>query len=1000
MGMKRRQVGDQTPGAPARRLILAVVRRHWGALVSAGGSTIVLTLADLAAPWPLKWVIDGVIGRHSMPFDLSPAETRRLVLIAGAVVGIAVADALATYSSELLLKRSGERITHDLRVAMYGHLQRLSLAFHDRRQKGDLVTRLTEDANEVGTLFSESIGTMAQAVLTLIGMAAVTVLVDPVLGVVMFVIAPVLGVVTTHYRRGVRLAARQQRRRESEIASLAAETLSAMRVVKASGSEHYEEARVTDRSEARRRFGVQAAGLEARFGGAVDVLGAVGMAVVLVVGASRVASSAITTGELIVVATYARRMYRPLSDLAKQTTKAARSMARAERVAEVLAADEVLEDRPDAFSTGQARGAVELRDVTFAYEPGRPVLEGLSLRIPAGSRVAFVGASGAGKSTVGALIARFYDPVHGRVLIDGRDARDCSLAWMRDQVALVLQDTVLFSGTVAENIAYGTQAAREDVIRAATTADADRFISGLPDGYDGMLGPQGVGLSGGQRQRLGIARALLRDPPILVLDEPTTGLDAASEAQVMEGLGALMRGRTTILITHSIALARAADRVVVLDAGRIVQNGSPKELLAAAGPFRGLAAEQGLMPRRRRPVPPADRAVPALRMLLDPDASAPLLQSTIGEGGQIQEVVICRVRYRPSKDLVVLYDAIVRGRSHGVVITSGTRRSLPEVAADPGALAAARSVDGRSPAATPLAYDSRTDALVQWLPLDLALPLVRAGSDDVRLGLAGLGLDSTACGEPELVSYAPGRRATVVAGDYVLKGYPGGDALWRALRGWEAAGPGAPVAGRLEGALLGLGATVVAGRGTTAAAGLSGAGEAGALLRELHDMQGRSLASMTAADTLRSTLRSAAVLRAIVPVAADRIDRLAERLAASTPATAAGVTAHGDFEARELVHRDGALAVADLGRACVAAPALDLSSYAADAAAREGGGAAQALAVLDALLEGYRGRPAALRWHLSAALLRKAERPFRALEEAWPVQVERAVDAAGAVLSD
>src|SRR5919107_5545012 len=593
--MLRRSSADPTSAADdsthpgeggARRLIRSIVRRHWPALGGAAGSTVLLTLADLAQPWPLKFLIDEVITGRRAPFDFTSDDVRTLAVIAGAVVGIALLDALATYTGDLWLKRSGERIAHDLRLQMYAHLQRLSLAYHDRRQKGDLVTRLTGDANSVGTLFSDNLGTIAQAILTLIGMIAV---------------APVLGLITVHYRREVRLAARKQRKREGEIASLAAESLAAMRVVKAFGGERYEAERVFERSEERRQQGVYAANLEAKFSGAVDVLGSVAVAVVLVLGAYRAASGAITVGDLVVIAQYARRMYRPLSDLAKQSTRVSRAMARAERVAEVLGADEVLEDRPGAFAAGRAEGDVELRDVAFHYDPDRPVLEGISLHFPVGSRVAVVGPSGAGKSTVGALIARFYDPSAGQVLIDGRDARECSLDWLRDQVGILLQDTVLFTGTVADNIAYGRSAPREDIMRAARAADAEHFISGLPGGFDAELGPQGIGLSGGQRQRIGIARVLLRDPPILVLDEPTTGLDAASEAQVMEGLTALMHGRTTILITHSMALARGADRIVVIEAGRIVQEGTPAELLEVPGPFRRLAAEQGLVERRRRP---------------------------------------------------------------------------------------------------------------------------------------------------------------------------------------------------------------------------------------------------------------------------------------------------------------------------------------------------------------------------------------------------------------
>jgi ABC-type multidrug transport system fused ATPase/permease subunit len=1008
---------EQAP-ASARGLVRSIVRTHRSALAGAGASTVLLTLADLAQPWPLKWVIDGILADRNGSFDLTSADVRQLALVAAAVVAIALVSALASYTGELSLKLAGERIAHDLRVQMYAHLQRLSLAFHDRRQKGDLVARLTEDANAVGTLFSESIGTMAQAVLVLVGMAIVAFLIDPVLGLAMFSIAPVLGVVTVHYRRLVKQTARKQRKREGELASLAAESLSAMRVVKAFGSESYEEERVTKQSAERRRFGMLAAGYEARFSGAVDVLGAVAIATVLVIGTLRVAAGVISVGDLVVIAQYARRMYRPLSDLAKQSTKAARSMARAERVAEILSADEVLEDRPGAYAGGRASGAVELRDVSFAYEPGRPVLEHISLDVPAGSRVAFVGASGAGKSTIGALVARFYDPHEGAVVIDGRDARDCSLDWLRDQVGLLLQDTVLFNGTVAENIAYGTDASREQIIRAATRADADGFIGALPGGYDSPLGPQGVGLSGGQRQRMGIARVLLRDPPILLLDEPTTGLDAASEAQVMEGLAGLMRDRTTVLITHSITLARTADRVVVLDGGRIVQDGPPEELLATPGPFRGLAAEQGLVPRRRRRAPPADRGVPSLRTLLDPDAAAELLADSLGGEGRLEDAAIDRVRYRPGQSVTVLYDCEVEGERHRVSVTSGASARLAELAADPASAAAAAAVRDRSPAATPLHYDDRLDALVQWLPLDLGLPLLWAPPERLARHVADAGGPvAAAAGAAEIVSYAPGHRATLRVGGQIVKGYGSERAFRRALLGWTAAQNGALggrpgllrrsrwtatrdgglPAGPLRGDIPELRATVAAGIGTAPATDASDA-RAGELLRRLHAHAASGLPPVSADDVLRDTLRRARVLQVIAPEVSERVERLLERLADSAPPAYASVTSHGDFETRELIWRGGELAVADLGHACSAAPALDLAAYAADAALRGAGDAAQATMVLGALLEGYRDRPAGLRWYLSAALLRASERPFRRLEEHWTERVEQGVGAAEAVL--
>ena len=577
------------------------MREHRTALAGAAASSVLITAAELAAPWPLKWVVDSLLDDRTVPFVLGPDELRLLVLIALATVGIAAVNALGSYTGDLWLRRAGERIAHDLRVRTYTHLQRLSLAFHDKRQKGDLVTRVTDDANRVGEVFADSLGAVSQAALTIVGMLAVGLLLDPVLGLALGAVVPALAVVTVHYRRRVRTAARRQRNRDGEIASLAAESLSAIRLVQAYGSEDFEQDRVAARSEQRRVSGVEVAVLEARFAELVDVLGAVATALVLVLGVVRVSSGAISIGAIVVFAQYARRLYRPLKDIAKHSTKISRAMARAERIGDVLAADDVLPEPVGATTPGRAAGAVALQDVSFAYADDRPVLDGIDLAVPAGARIALVGDSGAGKSTLGALVARFYDPTSGRVLLDGCDLRDRPLKWVRSQVGVLLQDTVLLTGTVAENIAYGTSASAEQVRAAAVAADADGFVSELPDGYDHLLGPQGVGLSGGQRQRLGIARVLLRDPPVLLLDEPTTGLDPASEAAVLDGLEVLMHGRTTIIVTHAMALAQRCDRVVVLRAGRVVQDGPPASLLASPGPYRRMAQEQGLV----RPAPGA-----------------------------------------------------------------------------------------------------------------------------------------------------------------------------------------------------------------------------------------------------------------------------------------------------------------------------------------------------------------------------------------------------------
>ncbi len=587
--MSQRAAIPTPPRNPTMRLLRSHARRHWGALAGAAASTVALTVAQLAAPWPLKFAIDELVTGRGTGFELTGEDFSLLLGLAAMVLGVAIIDALATFYSDFWLNRSGEQIVHDLRTATYEHLQRLSLMFHSNRPTGDLVARVTGDVNAVGDLFAQTLGTLASSSFVLVGMFAVTFWIDPLLAFVAFLVTPLLLATTMHYQKRIRQMARKQRAKEGEIASLATEALSAMQVIKAFGTERFEHDRVQRRSAERLKVGVESSRVEARFGALVDVLGAVATALVLGLGVLSVADGRITPGDLIVVVAYTNKLYKPLKDIAKQASRAARALARLERIAEILASDMVLTDGTDGSAPDlRAAGTIDLDDVYFRYTEERSALEGVTLHVPSGSRLALVGESGAGKSTVGALIARFYDPSHGSVRVDGRDAREWPLRWVRDQVGVLLQDTILFSGSVLDNIAYGTDAEIATVEEVARAAGALSFIEALPDGFDTLLGPGGRGLSGGQRQRIGIARVLLRDPPVLVLDEPTTGLDAESEAQVMAGLNRLIVGRTTILITHSTALARSADHVAVLAAGRVVEYDAPERLLVRDSAFRRL----------------------------------------------------------------------------------------------------------------------------------------------------------------------------------------------------------------------------------------------------------------------------------------------------------------------------------------------------------------------------------------------------------------------------
>jgi ATP-binding cassette, subfamily B, bacterial len=979
---------------------------EWPALAVAMLSTTAVVLAWLARPLPLALVVDQVVQGRSAPFELSSDDWRLVALVGVLVVGIALVNALGSHLADDRLARAGERITHRLRMATYEQLQRLSLTFHERSHAGDLVTRVTSDVSAVGSLFSDALGGLASAGMLLLGMLVVSLLIDPLLALTAFAAAPVLALLSYRFRGRVKSMARRQRAKAGEIAALSEESISAVRVVKSLGAESFEQERLRRRSEELRDLEFEASGLEGRFSGITDVVGAFALALVLVVGVARVAAGAVTLGELVIMWTYARRIDRPLRTMARSANRAARGFARAERVAEVLAADEVLEERPGAYAGPPPRGELALRNVSFSYDAERPALVDLTLRVPAGERIALMGRSGAGKSTLAALIARFYDPPAGggAVLIDGRDLRDCSLAWVREQVGLVLQDTMLFTGTVAENIAYGREASVEEVIAAARAAAAHEFISELPDGYDSMLGPRGVGLSGGQRQRIAIARTLLRDPPILVLDEPTTGLDAGSEAEVLEGLDALMRGRTTVIVTHSTRLARTADRLVVVDAGRAVRDGPPEEVLrveASLGPGpRRAAGDRGTGRGRGPGAPPVldDPALPHMADVLDPERMAGVLERSLGDRAAPLDAQVRYLRYKPQTNLVVHYDVRIEGRRHdATAMIAGA--DLGRRARKPRNVALARLVNGRSPAEHPLFYDSDVGALVQWLPLDLSLPAFAEPLGRLNRLLAAAGVhvvDDEA--EPSLLAYKPRRRAVLRYGDHVLKYYCAPADYDASLAGLLAssAAPGVRTP-RFEAALPDLLVTVQSHVDGRPVAAREAAPHAGRALARLHSGPAGGLAPFPPAAQLEAARASARLVCHIAPELRRRVEDLVASLEERMPAAGEPVPTHGDFNARQLLEQDDRLVLTDFDAMAAAPPGLDLATYFAYLVSGGVADVEAAFGTLASLLEGYGQRPPELPWYLATMVLRRAPRPFRYQDEDWPERVERMVAAAETV---
>ncbi len=997
----------------SRHLLAPYLGRQWPALAAAAAAAIVSVGAELARPFPLKIVVDHLIARSRGPGPSAPdaGDVAVVAVVTALVIGIAAFDAIASYQVDVRLQRAGERIVDELRVATYAHLQRLSLAFHERRSTGDLVTRVTSDVGAVGDFFSESLGTLTVSGLLLAGMLLVGIAIDPILAAAAFVVAPLLAVVTIQARGRLKAAARRQRAGDGEIASIATEALSAVRVIKAFGSEDYEHDRLRRVSRDRREAGLDTVRLEARYAAMIDVLGAIGTTLVLVIGIIRVVAGALTPGDLIVMATYSRRIYRPLRDIARQAGRVARAMARADRVGELLAEDDILPERPGAYDGPRAAGDLRLDSVTFGYGRDGQVLEGTTVHIPAGQKVALMGRSGAGKSTFAALIARFYDPTAGAVLIDGRDARDCALAWFRRQVGVVLADTTLFSGTVAENITYGQTASRDAIVAVARAAGADEFIRLLPQGYETSLGPRGLGLSTGQRQRIGIARTLMRDPAILVLDEPTSGLDADSQTAVLAGLDALAHGRTTLLITHSVEVARTADRLLILDQGRIVRDGAPDEILSAAGPFAVDApAVDGGRPAgdrrrgRRAGGGLVDLALPQLGALLNMDSAGAVLARALDADEGPLRATGRYLRYKPGTSLLVHYDVDVAARRLEATLMIASGRDLARRTQQPDSLALASEVNGRSGVSRPLAYDETTGALVQWLPLDLWLPALGAPPDRLRRSLRAAGVIVAAEGPaPTRLSYKPRRRAVLRLDDHVVKIHSTeGEVHQAAASARVAAALGAlgmPHFEAVDARLRLIVQTWVPGQGHPNA--LVIAEPAGALLSRLHAVRGLPplpvVGPAVQLDAARASARLAALL---VPSLGHRLDALLVALEAALPGASQLVVSHGDFDAAQLLVADyGSLRLVDIDSVCLAPAAFDVGNYVGATAADPGLDDQAVRLIRELLLRGYGQPPPALGWYISTSIVRRVTFPFRTFDADWPARIDELVGLAEASLA-
>lgn len=575
----------------------ALLRPHVSALTIGFVAVIGEGIANLLEPWPLKIVLDSVLRPRPTHgwlnhFIQSTAGEDKLAILkfaCVAVLAIAVLDAVSSYTEKYFTTSVGQWVTHDLRRTLYSRIQQLSLAYHDQKRSGDLISRVTSDIDAIQSFINTALLGGLINLITLVGMIGVMVYLNWHFTLIALSVAPVLFLVVYSYTRRIKRASREVRKKEGEIVSVIEEVLSSIRVVKAFAREDYERRRLEEESLEGVEIGLRARGLKAKLAPLVDIIVAVGTCLVLWFGARLVLSGSLTPGSLVIFILYLGKMYKPMQELSKMTDSYSKALVGYERVQEVLETHKEVKDLPRAIHATRFNGKLEFDHVDFYYTADNFILKDISFTIQPGQVAALVGPTGAGKTTIISLIPRFYDPTSGVIKIDGTDVKHFRQKSLRQQISFVLQETVLFQAPIWQNIAYGRpEASRAEILRASEQANAHEFVEKLAEGYDTVLGGRGMTLSGGQRQRIAIARAIIRDTPILILDEPTSGLDAASERLVFEALDRLMEGKTSIVIAHRLSTIRNADVIFVIKDGGIAESGTHDELLKTGGLYSEL----------------------------------------------------------------------------------------------------------------------------------------------------------------------------------------------------------------------------------------------------------------------------------------------------------------------------------------------------------------------------------------------------------------------------
>jgi ABC-type multidrug transport system fused ATPase/permease subunit len=577
---------------------------------------IVAAAVALAEPWPIAILVDSVLGEHDPPgvteffFGEDPGQYQLLafVVILGLIITFLTHG--ITVLSEWVLAKLDQRMVLDLRSDLFNHCQRLSLTFHDARMTGQLMNQINMQASAMGAIVV-AFPPILQAVLTLIGMLIVMALISWQIALVSLAAVPLIWISLGLY--GTRIVPRLQRvqRLEWQSLSIVHEAMAMLRVIVAFGRQDHEYQRFRSQGEVAVEQRIKLTVSQTLFSLAVTSATAIGTSLVIAFGAWFVIEGRITVGQLLVIIAYVAAIYQPLEQISTTIGDLNDQFVRFNSSLDLLDTEIEVKDGPDAYDTGRSNGRVEFEDVSFAYAGREDVLKKISFAAEPGQRVAIVGPTGAGKSTLASLLIRYYDPGEGRVLIDGVDIRMLKLALLRDQISVVLQEPLLFSGSIADNIRYGKLEATDDeVVAAAKAANAHKFIDRLPEGYDTELGERGARLSGGERQRIAVARAFIRDAPILILDEPTSSIDSRTEEVILDALEDLMEGRTSFMIAHRLSTVRDADLILVIQDGEIVEQGSHEELIELHGLYQRLHAAQTRQRRRRRGTSPT---LPAAR---------------------------------------------------------------------------------------------------------------------------------------------------------------------------------------------------------------------------------------------------------------------------------------------------------------------------------------------------------------------------------------------------